>query len=163
MEPTALLMPFSRVSSLSVTRASEIHKLARRLMAIHGLGDWTFAFNRRKRAMGYCYCGIKTIELSVYFVESNPEEVIRDTLLHEIAHALVGPEHGHDEVWKAKCREVGAKPERYGSAVMPLGRWRAQCHCCGKRFHRHRKPKRLQGWYCLHCGLERGALEWERD
>ena len=25
---------------------------------------------------------------------------IQDTILHEIAHALVGPKHGHNKVWK---------------------------------------------------------------
>src|SRR5947209_15308840 len=113
MDPTTLLRPFSPSSSLSVARALEVQKLAGDLLAAHGLDGWTFAFNRRKRAMGYCYYGSKTVELSVYFVESNPDAVIRDTLLHEIAHALVGPEHGHDRAWKEKCLELGAKPERF--------------------------------------------------
>jgi len=40
--------------------------------------------------------------------EERSDELVRDTLLHEIAHALVGTAHGHDEVWKAKCLEIGA-------------------------------------------------------
>jgi SprT protein len=163
MESATLVMPFCRASSLDLAQALRVQKLACTLLTVHGLDGWSFAFNRRKRAMGYCYYGRKTVELSIYFVERNPEPVIRDTLLHEIAHALIGPEHGHDQAWKEKCLEIGAKPERFGSANMPVGRWRARCSSCGKAFHRHRRPKRLQGWYCLHCGLERGMLEWQQN
>jgi predicted SprT family Zn-dependent metalloprotease len=46
--------------------------------------------------MGLCLYEPKAIELSLHFIERNAEDVIRDTLLHEIAHALVGPGHGHD-------------------------------------------------------------------
>jgi predicted SprT family Zn-dependent metalloprotease len=161
MNLTAPVIPVSTTSALSPARAREVQQLAYDLLTAHGLSNWSFAFNRRKRAMGYCYYGRKVIELSIYFVERNPDVVIRDTLLHEIAHALVGADHGHDEVWKQKCLEVGARPERFGHAEMPPGRWRARCDNCGKHFHRHRRPKRLHGWYCLHCGLERGSLVWQ--
>lgn len=85
-----------------------------------------------------------------------------DTILHEVAHALVGPGHGHDEVWKATCLEVGARPERcYGEEVeMPKGRWRATCGGCGREHDRHRRPKRPAGWHCRACGKERGVLVW---
>lgn len=131
------------------------------LLASHGLHDWGFAFNRRKQAMGLCIYRRRTIELSIHLVErDNSWEEIRDTILHEIAHALVGPEHGHDQVWKRKCIEIGARPERCGKADMPEGHWKAHCGGCGKRFHGYRKPKRFKGWFCQACGPERGRLEW---
>ena len=73
----------------------EIRKLAMDLLAFHNLPDWSFAFNRRKQALGLCVYHRKCIELSVYFVKRNSHEEILDTILHEIAHALVGPGHGH--------------------------------------------------------------------
>lgn len=148
---------------LGSPRAGEIRRLAESLLAGYGLPDWTFAFNRRKRAMGMCYFTHKLIELSIYFVECNGRDEIVDTLLHEIAHALVGPGHGHDAVWKQKCLEIGAKPARFGNARMPVGRWQAACGQCGKRFHRHRRPKRMRGWYCTQCGLEQGKLTWKQN
>src|SRR5262245_21094659 len=108
-------------------RRSAVRQLALELMALHGLHGWTFAFNRAKQTLGLCRYERKTIELSVYFVDGNGPEEVRDTLLHEIAHALVGPDHGHDAVWKAKAVAVGARPERCGRADMPEGRWRALC------------------------------------
>src|SRR5271165_928788 len=110
--------------------------------------------------MGLCAYARRTIELSTYFVERNGQEEILDTVLHEIAHALVGPGHGHDAVWKRKCVEIGARPARCGNAEMPEGRWRASCRNCGRHFNRHRRPKRLKGWYCPECGPERGRLIW---
>lgn len=39
------------------------------------------------------------------------EEDIKDTVLHEIAHAIVGGRHHHDCVWKACCNKMGCKPQ----------------------------------------------------
>jgi predicted SprT family Zn-dependent metalloprotease len=158
--PTPLVLPhvLPRPERLEETR-----RLALELFSVHGLYDWSFAFNRGKRTMGWCLYSSKTIELSIHFVERNSTEVIRDTLLHEIAHALVGPGHGHDAVWKRMCLDIGAKPERLSYEVnMPEGRWQARCGQCGLLHHRHRRPKWLTGWYCGYCGKERGRLVWQQ-
>lgn len=39
-------------------------------------------------------------------------EDIKDTVLHEIAHAIVGGRHHHDNVWKACCNKIGCRAER---------------------------------------------------
>lgn len=141
--------------------------LATQLMAEHGLTGWQFGFNTNKRRAGVCRYPSRSrpgrIELSKHYVLRNPADEVRDTILHEVAHALVGPGHGHDEVWKAKCVEVGARPERcYGEEIeMPKGRWRATCGGCGREHDRHRRPKRLTGWHCRACGKEKGALVWQ--
>lgn len=141
-------------------RRTQARLLALKLMVQHGLSEWTFAFNRRKRALGLCKFGARIIELSIYLVDRNEQEEVRETILHEIAHALVGPEHGHDAVWQAKAIEIGAKPQRCGQADMPEGQWRADCKGCGKVYSRHRRPKRLKGWFCRLCGPQRGSLSW---
>jgi predicted SprT family Zn-dependent metalloprotease len=143
-------------------RFLEVCRQAYRLMGRFGLHDWYFAYNRRKQSMGFCRYGAKVIELSCYLVARNGAEEIYDTILHEIAHALVGPGHGHDAVWKRTCLAIGARPVRCGQAVMPDGSWQARCGSCGKRYHRHRKPKHTRGWFCRPCGRERGALVWRR-
>ena len=151
--------PMSPIAARHARRV-EVRNLALRLMGQFGLQDWTFVFNKRKRALGLCRYTTKTIELSIFLVDGNSDEEVRDTLLHEIAHALVGPGHGHDSVWKVKCAEVGARPERCGEAEMPEGRWKASCPACGTAFTRHRRPKTLGGWSCRGCGPEKGKLTW---
>lgn len=144
-------------------RYLEVRRLALDLLAEHGLHAWQFAYNRRKQALGLCVYHRRTIELSIHFVERNCTEEIIDTILHEIAHALVGPGHGHDKVWRRKCKEIGARPSRCGQAQMPAGKWQARCASCSKRFDRHRKPPSLRGWYCRSCGPNLGILHWRQQ
>lgn len=145
-------------------RRAAARALALELMACHGLHDWAFAFGRQKRTLGLCRYAARTIELSIYLVDRNGPDEVRDTVLHEIAHALVGPGHAHDAVWKAKAAAIGARPQRCGAANMPAGRWHARCGGCGQAFSRHRRPRRLTGWFCRGCGPRGGALTWrERE
>jgi predicted SprT family Zn-dependent metalloprotease len=141
-------------------RLAAVRRVALGLLAQHGLAGWSFGYNRRKASLGVCFHGRKLIELSIHLVERNGAEEVLDTLLHDVAHALVGPDHGHDAVWKRKYVEVGAWPGCCGEADMPEGRWRSVCGACGSRFSQHRKPKRPRGWFCRRCGPKRGRLVW---
>jgi predicted SprT family Zn-dependent metalloprotease len=142
-------------------RLSEVAVLARTLLDAHGLYGWSFGFNRRRSEMGLCLEGRRLIQLSTPFALLNGDDAVRDTLLHEIAHALVGTRHGHGAVWRSKCRELGARPDRVSfEVVMPDGRWQARCESCGTVHHRHRRPKYMRGWWCRFCGRERGKLTW---
>jgi predicted SprT family Zn-dependent metalloprotease len=134
--------------------------LARELMTRFGIADWTFAWNRRKRSLGLCKYRVKRIELSAHFVAANGVEAVRETILHEIAHALAGEKAGHGPKWKAICLRVGCKPERcdQGEAVMPRGRWVARCGACGKEYWRHRRPAKRARYWCKGCGPDRGTV-----
>lgn len=150
-------------------KCARVREMLGQLMVQHGLLDWQFAFNNNVRRAGVCFYPTRSrpgrIELSIHFVELNDETEVRDTALHEIAHALVGRGHGHDAVWKAKCIEIGAKPVRcYDSSavVMPSGQWRASCPSCAKGFSRHRKPQRMTGWHCRPCGPTKGMFVWAK-
>jgi predicted SprT family Zn-dependent metalloprotease len=125
-------------------------ELALRLMREHGFGGsgWTVGFDYAKRRFGYCSYTDKRISLSSYLVEMNDEAQVRDTILHEIAHALTpGAKHGWR--WKQKCVEIGADPTRCfddDQVNMPdvakrLKRWEATCEHCGLVHYRARLPK----------------------
>jgi predicted SprT family Zn-dependent metalloprotease len=150
-------------------RAVQVRELAHQLMLQYGLDEWEFGINTNVRRAGVCHYPSDgtpgRIEISGHFAERNSEEEIRETILHEIAHALVGPGHGHDAVWKAKCVEIGARPERcYGDELeMPKGKWRAVCPSCETEYDRHRRPKASMGWYCRSCGISRGILKWAKN
>jgi hypothetical protein len=98
--------------------AGQIEKtleVGRKLLDEFGLHDWTIQLDNSVERVGQCRPGKKEIGVSFYYLEESTWEEIEDTIRHEIAHALVGPGHGHDLTWKRKCIEVGAKPERLAS------------------------------------------------
>ena len=59
----------------------------------------------------------------VYFVMTGDEAVKRNTVLHEIAHAIQHERQGyseHDAAWRAICAEIGCDGKRLNkNAVMP--------------------------------------------
>lgn len=77
----------------------------------HGLGQWTLEIdNRKKRAMDCCWYREKLIWISLVHCEQDSREDVLDTLLHEIAHALIPPtveDTPHGPQWRAKARELG--------------------------------------------------------
>jgi predicted SprT family Zn-dependent metalloprotease len=134
----------------------ELHKaqqLAVKLMEEHNLFEtgWRFGFDSAIRRFGCCKYGKKEITLSQRLVLVNNEESVLDTILHEIAHAIVGPRHGHNAVWKAKAIEIGCNGKRCYSSkevVIPETRYVAICRTCGHTHKRYKRPTRVSA-----CGL----------
>ena len=100
-------------------KITNAQRMVDELMAQHlDLELWSFRFDNAKRRFGQCryrrvggvQCGGR-ITLSRALVELNDEAAVRDTILHEIAHALTpGAQHGR--VWKQACITVGCRPVR---------------------------------------------------
>ena len=68
---------------------AQARKLAHDLMRLHKLpAAWSFQFDRSKVRFGKCNYAKKEISLSQHLVQLNTETEVRDTILHEIAHAL---------------------------------------------------------------------------
>lgn len=144
----------------------EAARLARELMDGHGLAGWGFAFDRARVRAGACHHRDRRITLSPAITRAHDEAQVRETVLHEIAHALVGPRHAHDAVWRARARSIGASGERcYAAGDEPVvpGRWQGRC-AAGHVVHRHRRPTRVL--VCTRC---RGGstlarvLTWQHD
>jgi len=118
--------------------------LATQLMREHGLGHWVFAFDRAKARAGACRPGRLMISLSAPLTLLHEEDDVRDTILHEIAHALVGPHHHHDQVWRAKALELGCSGRRCvdSEAGRVQGAWVGTCPA-GHEVQQHRRPTRV--------------------
>jgi len=111
--PYFLLEPLgSGADDHSEKRPAAIEALAYALLTEHGLIGWTFGFDHAVRRAGCCNFRRKRISMALQFARRADEAEIRDTLLHEIAHALVGKKHNHDEVWRAKALQIGCSGER---------------------------------------------------
>lgn len=72
---------------------------------------WHFIFSNGKTVIGHCHFFKKEIAFSKHYVNIEEAEV-KDTILHEIAHALAGGRAGHGKEWKRACQIVGANPKR---------------------------------------------------
>jgi predicted SprT family Zn-dependent metalloprotease len=136
--------------------------LALGLMRQHRLTGWRLVFDNAKMRAGICRAEPREIGLSRVLTLLHTEAEVRDTILHEMAHALVGPEHGHDAVWRARALRIGSSARRCVSATAPRpeGPWVGTCPS-GHRTTRHRQPVRVQS--CGQCAprFDPGLLlEW---
>lgn len=78
---------------------------------------YSFDWMKRKRHLGLCSYMKKKIFLSEDYVYHNDVSLVKDTILHELAHAFsyfiygrVGCGHGLH--WKNVCVQIGARPRR---------------------------------------------------
>ena len=78
------------------------------LLCEHGLKDWTMNCQRiNSTALGLCNISNKTILINTPYLYILDYPTLKNLMLHEIAHVLVGIGHGHDDIWKAKAIEIG--------------------------------------------------------
>jgi len=82
------------------------------LMKLHGLTDWTFKFDRSVRRAGLTSYTNKSIQLSRAMTPNLSDMEVRNTLLHEIAHAMVGPGYGHGPTWRRQALAIGCSADR---------------------------------------------------
>lgn len=136
---------------------SKILELANKYRQMYGLRNWTMAINNRLRTTaGRCSRGQQRIELSGHVMREWPTDEVIDTILHEIAHALTPKDRGHGEEWRAKCVEIGAKPDRtYGNDLPVSKRFEGKCSRCDFTVERAR---RTAGAICPSCA---GLIFWK--
>lgn len=123
--------------------------LALSLMAHYQLSNWTFKFNRKKSSFGVCYFFQQRIELSSVLVECNSLDQVRDTILHEIAHAIAFTLYNdcaHGIHWQEVCKIIGAKPERFAdeSAIHAKPKYYMINHETGEKLSSYH---RLPNWH----------------
>jgi predicted SprT family Zn-dependent metalloprotease len=122
----------------------EAFEMTQKLLTQHGLDDWQVRYDAAKRRAGVCRFTDRVIGLSAPLTRLHGADEVRDTALHEIAHALVGPDHGHDAVWRCAARRIGCSGARCVSEGSPrvVGSWLGVCPG-GHLKDRHRRPERV--------------------
>ncbi|WP_245673843.1 MULTISPECIES: SprT-like domain-containing protein [Actinoplanes] len=131
-------------------------------MVQHRLRGWRLVFDNAKSRAGVCRSDRKEIGLSRPLIGLYSPDQVRETILHEIAHALAGPRHGHDAVWRATAQRIGASGARCVPEDAPRvdGSWVGVCPA-GHRTTAHRRPMRVKS--CRRCSprFDLAALiEW---
>jgi predicted SprT family Zn-dependent metalloprotease len=144
----------------------EIRTQARTIMDAHGLTDWKLTFDRAVRRAGITRFDRKVISLSAplmrKYAEVGAHEQVRETILHEVAHALAGPRHNHDATWQAIARRIGSTGLRTVAPDAPTIEtdWVGTCPA-GHTVTRHRRPAGIRS--CSRCAQgfdDRFLITW---
>ena len=123
--------------------------LARSEMDKNGLVEWKLDLDHAKVRAGACFFKEKKISFSRNFIKNSNESEIYDTILHEIAHALVGPKYGHGIVWKNMAKRLGCSAKRCHTLEFSNYKWIRYC----ENFCWEQKTHRLKlNLICKKCG-----------
>ncbi len=131
-------------------------KLAMHLMKKHGLLDkgWKFGYDKAKTRCGICDYSNKIIKLSRYYVRDpsvHPKN-IEDTILHEIAHAIVGYDAAHNAQWKRVAIYIGCSGEVCNSGWKgATPNYRLWCNCKKIDVSRYRIRSKYRSGVCGSC------------
>lgn len=100
---------------------AQIENWTRKMMEKYSVGHFGFEFYKGRSALGYCYTD--KIGLNVVHCIEHHIDDVKDTILHEIAHAIVGIKNNHNKIWQEKAKELGASPYiRKQSPLLPRER-----------------------------------------
>lgn len=124
---------------------------------------WTFDFNNAKRSYGRTtYGSKKEISLSKINVKKMSYKDVKDTILHEIAHAIDVEERGtsdHSHKWKVVAERIGADPRATHTKIENSKddyKYILEC-TCGKWYGIHRKSSYSQ--YKCSCGKKLKVIQ----
>jgi len=86
----------------------EAAQFAREQLNKHGLSAWSVRLNQNadSRFLGLCSYKDTCIILSAHHIDIHPTPDVRNTILHEVAHAL-SPGCGHNDKWAECAKRIG--------------------------------------------------------
>jgi predicted SprT family Zn-dependent metalloprotease len=149
------------MQEVAITAISKTYKLGN-LLEVNIAQDYgyTFKFGAYKKALGKCNLSEKIISLSKPWCINNLQEenVLIDTLIHEIAHAIAYElynDTAHGKAWKMVCKHIGCTGNRtfnlltHPTVTPPPGKHKYSCPNCDKKHQFHRILKRQTS--CGYC------------
>lgn len=107
---------------------------------------------KQKRSLGLCDQTNKELRFSKFLIENETELEIKNTLIHEVAHAMVGNKEWHWRKWIEMAKFLWLKnPKTYNtSAKQPPWLYIMQCPNCKEEISYFKKVKKT--WKgCLNC------------
>jgi hypothetical protein len=147
----------------------ELELSTKRLLEERGLTGWTVVFESSISRGGRCHHDSKTIGYAVPFMLYASDEQRRNTMLHEVAHAVTGPGHGHDAAWKRLFLRLGGN----GSALSEYPKevfthenfvWLSSCPTCKDVTGMKQAPQTV--WGCAKCPktvpVKQRILSWSK-
>ncbi|MCR2784887.1 MULTISPECIES: SprT-like domain-containing protein [unclassified Microbacterium] len=147
-----------------MSEPQDVRRMAQELIAAHLDDSWSFAFDHAKRRAGLCNYRDKRISVSRYLSARDDDEANRQTLLHEVAHALAGARAGHGPTWRRTAQGIGytGGVTHHGEPANELAPWVGRCPA-GHVAYRHRRVTRAVS--CARCAPTfdtRFLFQWQR-
>lgn len=141
-----------------------VRRWAEALIRLHLDDSWSFGFDRAAKRAGLTSFTERRITVSKHLAERWDDDDVHQTLLHEVAHAIVGPGEGHGARWLRTARELGYVGGRthQGEIAAERAGWVGRC----PGGHEHVRFRAPRGRYaCRPCS--KGAarvveVRWER-
>lgn len=124
--------------------SAEIEQIANELISKYLSSSWEFQWKRMTNSYGKCFYSTKKIALGydLNILGNREKKMIVNTILHEIAHALVGSGHGHDSVWRNMAIKLGCDGKTLHSDVHLEKKYLAICPSCKCNHQRNSMPRR---------------------
>lgn len=164
------------METATMNKTSMLIDKAHALMEERGLLDmgWKIAFNNAKSTAGICNYSKRTIFLSRFYLKHNDVDKVWDTITHEVAHALVGPGHGHNRVWRTQHIRLGGSGNRTfsleGNVKEEYARSSKWTGTCPKNpnhtFSRNRLTQTARNGSCSRCSStfsKELMLKWTKN
>ena len=145
------------VIRLVANRYDYIAALAQSMMLEHIEDrEWSFGFDSGRRRAGLCSYNDKKITVSKYLSLVHKIDDVRQTVLHEIAHAICGPKEGHGKKWLATAKSIGYRNETYtgDEIAKEFAPYSGVCPN-GHQHYRYQRPKRLYSCHICHRGFDK--------
>ena len=145
--------------AINISKESEARRYGQELIERHSL-DYELVFDNAKKRAGMCNYNRKQISISRNLLKLNDINAFNETVLHEIAHAIVGPEHGHNEYWRQTAISIGCSGSRTHSMKLSEPKYWMGCISCNTSKSYERLPNKykiahLQGRLkCGSCGRQ---------
>ena len=111
----------------------------------YDLCNWTLKIINSKRKYGHCRWGKNEIAISKKFVAINNWNQMKQCILHEIAHALVGSKAKHGKEFKDVCEKIGCMEDgcytKARNLNVPKSKYTIICKTCGRTQVKNRKRR----------------------
>lgn len=122
---------------------------AKELTEDYGL-DFDIKVNRKRTSLAETHHDTQTIFLSKYFITVADEDQFDGVVLHEVAHALIGPGFGHGAEFQEICGLISPTDEFVAPHTdkLPIRSYKYECENCDY-FGFHNAKKDNLG--CVFC------------
>ena len=153
----------TRETAYWIERARDITGASARRLPVPAV-----AFDLRGRSAGQAIFARRSrdcrIRINAALLESHPQEMLAETVPHEVAHVVIYRLYGrrarpHGKEWKALMRAFGVDPAPCHTLptepVRQLKRFRYRCACVEDAWLtsiRHRRAQQGTDYVCRRCG-----------